>query len=378
VIEVEEFRGHVAVARVLHERGAGEPLGIRVMSGFAFEQTNETACGLYRAVCNGSIRRPARARMATRRERSGPRGKPSNMSTIAWYGAGLMGAGFVEALRRRGHDVVVWNRTFEKARALEAFGARAVADPREAARGATRAHVMIADDDAVDGLLARLDGAFDPGTIVVDHSTVAPGPTRIRFETMAKRGVPFFHAPVFMAPKATREATGVMLGSGPAALFATLEPELAPMTGKLVYLGERTDKAATLKLVGNQMLFFIAAGLADSYAMAKSNGVSTAEAYELFSSFNPGVAIGTRGKAMAENNFEASFELTMARKDARLMLETAQAGGVELHVLPAIAARMDALIAAGHGADDVGVLGIDSYVDANANGLPEILSAPTA
>jgi 3-hydroxyisobutyrate dehydrogenase-like beta-hydroxyacid dehydrogenase len=56
--------------------------------------------------------------------------------------------------------------------------------------------------------------------------------------------------------------------------------------------------------------------------------------------------------------------LTMARKDARLMVETARDGGVPLHVLPAIAARMDELIAAGHGSEDVGVLGVDSVSEA--------------
>ncbi len=282
------------------------------------------------------------------------------MSKIAWYGAGLMGSGFVEALRARGEDVTVWNRTFEKAKALERFGACAVADAREAARGAERIHFMIADDAAVDALLDRLDGALEADAVVIDHSTVAPGPTKARFARLAERGVPFLHAPVFMSPKATRESAGVMLASGSQALFARLEPELTQMTGRLWYLGERVDKAATLKLVGNQMLFFIAAGLADAYAMAKSAGISAPEAYELFSHFDPGIGIKVRGKAMAEADFAASFELTMARKDARLMLETAAAGDVALHVLPSIAARMDDLIAAGHGSEDVAVLGIDS------------------
>ena len=43
------------------------------------------------------------------------------MAKIAWFGAGMMGSGFVEALRRRGDEVTVWNRTLEKARALERF-----------------------------------------------------------------------------------------------------------------------------------------------------------------------------------------------------------------------------------------------------------------
>jgi 3-hydroxyisobutyrate dehydrogenase-like beta-hydroxyacid dehydrogenase len=282
------------------------------------------------------------------------------MASIAWYGAGLMGSGFVEALRRRGADVAVYNRSFEKAQALERFGARAVADPRAAARGAQRIHIMIADDAAVDGLLETLEGAIEPGAIVIDHSTVAPGPTKARFERMAARGIAFLHAPVFMAPQAARDGGGVMLVSGAQPTFAAVEGELTEMTGHLWYLGERPDKASALKLCGNQMLFFIVAGLADVYATGLAAGLSPLETFELFSHFKPAGAIDLRGKKMAEGNFAAAFELTMARKDVRLIQETAAAGGVPLHVLPAIAARMDELVAAGHGAEDVAVLGIES------------------
>jgi 3-hydroxyisobutyrate dehydrogenase-like beta-hydroxyacid dehydrogenase len=48
----------------------------------------------------------------------------------------------------------------------------------------------------------------------------------------------------------------------------------------------------------------------------------------------------------------------MARKDVRLMLETA--GERPLAALPAIAARMDQLIEQGHGALDASALGIDA------------------
>jgi 3-hydroxyisobutyrate dehydrogenase-like beta-hydroxyacid dehydrogenase len=65
-----------------------------------------------------------------------------------------------------------------------------------------------------------------------------------------------------------------------------------------------------------------------------------------------------RGRAMANRNYAPSFELTMARKDVRLMLETA--ADRPLTVLPGVAQRMDALIAEGHGADDLAVIGKDS------------------
>jgi 3-hydroxyisobutyrate dehydrogenase-like beta-hydroxyacid dehydrogenase len=63
---------------------------------------------------------------------------------------------------------------------------------------------------------------------------------------------------------------------------------------------------------------------------------------------------------MATGDYRASFELTMARKDVQLMLETAASGGQVPHVLPAIAHRMDALIAEGHGARDFAVLAVDT------------------
>ncbi len=78
----------------------------------------------------------------------------------------------------------------------------------------------------------------------------------------------------------------------------------------------------------------------------------------LFDFFNPATIVQTRGASMAKGDFTPSFEMVMARKDVRLMMETA--GVRPLAALPAIAARMDALIAAGHGGKDFGALAIEA------------------
>ena len=282
------------------------------------------------------------------------------MATIAWYGTGLMGSGFVEALCKHGESVTAWNRTFAKAKALESFGARAVEDPRAALRGARRIHFMLNDDASVDAMLDAIVDAIEPGTIVVDHTTVAPHPTIARFARMHDRGIAFMHAPVFMGPAAAREGAGMMMVAGPQATHDRVRADLEKMTGHLWYVGERPEKAAALKLAGNEMLFFIAAGLADVFATAGGAGVSARETLELFEHFNPTASIQIRGKMMADGDFDPRFELTMARKDARLMMETAAAGGRTLNAFPAIVARMDALIAAGHGGHDLAVLGVDA------------------
>src|SRR6185503_7648190 len=151
------------------------------------------------------------------------------------------------------------------------------------------------------------------------------------------------HAPVFMSPQMARDSVGLILVSGPKAVFDSVRVDLEPMTGEVWYVGERGDLAAAYKLFGNSMLFTIAGGVADILAMAKSLGVPPIDAMGLFSKFQVGGALKARGEKMARGDFSASFELTMARKDIRLMIEAA--GHQPLTVLPHIAKRMDDAIA---------------------------------
>lgn len=284
------------------------------------------------------------------------------MAKVAWLGTGMMGSGFVEALRRRGDDVTVWNRTMERVQPLARFGAHVAESPNEAVREVERVHIILSDDASVDELLARIAPDVPKNAVVVDHTTVAPKPTIARFAWCERAGLSFLHAPVFMSPQMCRESTGIMLCSGSRETFERIEAELKTMSGELWYLGDRVDKAAATKLLGNAMLLFVVAGLADVFALAKSAGLAPDDVLELFSRFNVGGGIAFRSKRIAEANFEPSFELVMARKDARLMLETAAAGGGHLAVLPAIAARMDEAIAAGHGREDMSILARESVV----------------
>ena len=82
------------------------------------------------------------------------------MGHVAWLGTGLLGSGFVEGMLGRGERVVVWNRSLEKARALEPHGAQVAADPAQAVAGAARVHLCLSDDHAVDEVLAALRYTF--------------------------------------------------------------------------------------------------------------------------------------------------------------------------------------------------------------------------
>jgi 3-hydroxyisobutyrate dehydrogenase-like beta-hydroxyacid dehydrogenase len=265
-----------------------------------------------------------------------------------------MGAGMIEAMLRRGDAVAAWNRTAARARPLEVLGAHLAATPAAAVAGAERVHICVSDDAAVDALLAEVLPALGPDALVVDHTTVSPAGTAARAMGCARRGVAFLHAPVFMSPQACREGTGWMLCAGPAGLFARAEPALRAMTGDLWYVGERPDLAAAYKLFGNAMILTIVGGLADVFQLARQLGVRAEDAHALFSRFKPAATIDLRGKSMAAGKFQPGFEMVMARKDVRLMVEAA--GGAPLCLLPALAARIDEAIAEGHGSEDVGAL----------------------
>jgi 3-hydroxyisobutyrate dehydrogenase len=280
---------------------------------------------------------------------------------IAFFGMGMLGSGFVRALRRRGDDVNVWNRTHSKAQALEAHGAHAFTDPAEAARGASRIHLSLSDDAAVDDVLDRARPGFSESVVIVDHTTTSATGTAARAARWAERGVAFLHAPVFMGPQNALESTGIMLASGDTARFEALRPALQAMTGKISYLGPRAEEAAAFKLLGNLFLMFLTTGIADLLMLAKAMGVAPAEAAKLFEIFNPGATISARMKRVLDAKFsEPSWELSMARKDARLMTEEAARAQVPLAVLPTIAAQMDAFISRGHGGDDWTVLAKDA------------------
>ena len=264
---------------------------------------------------------------------------------IAFLGTGLMGTGFVRRLRTLGHEVKVWNRSADKALPLEAVGALAFTDAAQALAGAERVHVSLSDDDAVDAVLEPLTdalGAMPAGVWIVDHTTTSVQGTAERAARWAARGRVFVHAPVFMGPANATEGTGVMLVAAARAQHDALLPLLATMTGKVAWMGEEPSRAAAFKLFGNLTIIGLVALLGDINRLAQGLGIGTEEAFGLFEHFNPGPTLANRAARIASADVtRPSFELSMARKDLRLMTEEARRTGADLLMVPAMAALLD-------------------------------------
>jgi 3-hydroxyisobutyrate dehydrogenase len=280
------------------------------------------------------------------------------MATLAFLGTGLLGGAFAEAAAKRGDTVTAWNRTAQKATQLEQFGVKAAATPADAVRGASRVHLVLKDDAVVNEVIAAARAGLAPDAVIIDHTTTLPALTAERAKRLASEGIKYLHCPVFMGPINARNAQGSMMAAGPKALFEQVQPELAKMTTRLEYMGERPDIAAVNKLFGNAMIIGTIGVLSDVLTIAQANDVDGADAVKLLGWLDLNAMVAGRGGAMAKGNFALSFELAMARKDVRLMIETC--GDRPLAALPAVAARMDQLIAAGHGEKDATYIAADS------------------
>lgn len=139
-----------------------------------------------------------------------------------------------------------------------------------------------------------------------------------------------------MGPANTREGTGVMMIS------------CAPADRDRVM----PIRAAAFKLFGNMFIVTFNSSLGDIKRFAGSLGISPEDAFGVFDFYNPGTAVPGRAKKIASGDFTATWELTMARKDARLMVKEAGRHGVELAMVPAVITVFDDAIAHGYGSLD--------------------------
>ena len=277
---------------------------------------------------------------------------------ITFIGMGLLGSNFTKALLQKGHSVQVWNRSHEKAEALEAAGARAIRDIRVAVKGIHRIHLTLSDDAAVDSVLEAAEPALEKGCLLLDHTTTSMQGAIDRTRNWAAKGIHYVHVPVFMGPANALESTGYMLISESEPILNQVLPLIGPMTGKVLRYGSDTGRAAAIKLAGNSFLITMTTGIADMLGVAKSMGVPTDDISNLFENWNAGATAPARLTRMLSGNYDApSWELQMSRKDARLMLEAAETAGRTLAILPACATEMDRWLAKGMAEKDWTIIG---------------------
>ncbi len=281
------------------------------------------------------------------------------MSTIAFCGLGRMGVPMAARLLDAGHELRVWNRTPGKAGSLVEAGATETGSPAEAAAGADVVVTMLADPAAVEDVVSAAD--LSAGTVLIEMSTIGPDAVR-SLATRLPEGVELLDAPVLGSiPQATEGTLKIFVG-GDAEVFERRRPVLEAM-GTPRHLGP-LGAGAAMKLVANSTLGALMTGLAEALALADGLGLEEADVLDILSESPIGVTAKGKRPLIESGVYKPNFTLGLAAKDLRLVMEGAEAAGVELRV--AAAARSWLERADEHGLGDLDY----SAVIADVRGRP--------
>jgi 3-hydroxyisobutyrate dehydrogenase-like beta-hydroxyacid dehydrogenase len=254
---------------------------------------------------------------------------------VAVVGTGRMGSAMARALVRGGADVVLNNRSPERAQALgDEIGARVASTPSEAASAADIAITMLADGDAVREMWGGPDGLLAggrPGSVLVDMSTVAPDTLAEFADAARKRGAGIVDAPVSGSVSLAESGQLTIMAGGSAEDVDRARPALDLVAKQVTHVGPLGSGAA-LKLAVNALIFALNSGLSEALVLAERAGIDRALAYEVFANSAAGAPfIGYKREAFVDPEVTpAAFSLDLAAKDLRLITELADRLGVPM------------------------------------------------
>ncbi|MFC0527897.1 NAD(P)-dependent oxidoreductase [Phytohabitans kaempferiae] len=275
-------------------------------------------------------------------------------SKVAVIGTGRMGAGMAVRLRESGADVVVWNRTREKAAAT---GCAVAQTAREAVAQADVALVSLADDAAVHAAYDGPDGVvagLREGTVVVETSTVDPETVRRVEPLVAARGATLLDGPVSGSIALVEKGQLTFMVGGPDSAVDQVRPVLDRLARQVFHVGP-AGSGAVVKLAVNTVVLALNQALAEALVLAERAGVPPETTYEVLVNSAVGSAFVSYKRAAFERPDETpvAFSLDLVAKDLDLVRQLAERVGAPMPQAGANLGVATAAIAAALGDRDM-------------------------
>jgi len=283
----------------------------------------------------------------------------STPQTVGLIGVGTMGSRMLQRLQETGHTVVARDSAPEAERRAAAAGAAIAASPLEVARRAQIVLLSLPLPADVEKVVAAEDGVLagaQPGTVIVDLSTVDPETTRRNAARAAARGVGYLDAPVLGRPPACGRWT--LPVGGAAADLERVRPILEVLAARLIHVGPH-GWGNVVKLLNNMMFSAINAVTAEVLAVCAAVGMDP----QVFVN-----AVAESGAATVSNlfrelgpkilsrDFSPAFSVDLLHKDVRLALAMAADARAPTVITPATAVLLEMARAKGYGAEDSGAV----------------------
>lgn len=252
---------------------------------------------------------------------------------VGFIGLGIMGSRMAANVQKQGVELVVHNRTAEKAAPLLEKGARWAETPATLAEQVDILFTVLAHPEAVSEMAVGIEGFLShlrSGALWVDCSTVNPSFSRQMAAEAKACGVHFVDAPVAGTKGPAEAGQLLFLVGGETADVAACQPFFEAMGRRTIHVGGH-GMGTSLKMVFNLLLAEAMVAFSEGMVLGQALGIDQDRLFDLLlgSAVVAPFVTGKRGK-IENGDFEADFPLQWMGKDLHLAAQTAYEEGVAL------------------------------------------------
>ncbi len=260
------------------------------------------------------------------------------LERIGFVGLGIMGRPMAKNLMDSGYELVVHNRSREKAESLAADGPAEVADsPREVAERCSVVITMLPGPSEVERVVAGEDGLLagaEEGSLIVDMSTSSPTLAKDLARRAGERGIGMLDAPVSGGDVGAIGGTLSIMAGGSEEDFGRARPLFGVM-GKTVTHTGPSGTGQVVKACNQVVVALAIEAVSEALVLGSKAGVDPATILGVLSGGLAGNRVmEVKRKNFLGHDFEPGGKVDFHRKDMGIALLAAREYGV---VLPAAA-----------------------------------------
>jgi 3-hydroxyisobutyrate dehydrogenase-like beta-hydroxyacid dehydrogenase len=275
------------------------------------------------------------------------------MASVSVLGTGTMGATLARALAGAGHEVVAWNRTFERARALakgsmQAGSIRAVAEVDEAVAASQVVVVNVTNYEASREVLSAADGRL-AGRIVVQTSSGTPEDSTVFQTWLTERGAILLEAAIIVYPKSIGTDESIIVYSGSEDAFAAIESLRRAWGGRQTLIGSNISLANAYASSSMTFYFGAISGFLEGATIAAAAGFPIPDYAKFTNEMLPVIAYTVEkwAELIDKRNYEFDEASLATMLDGLIQLvKAAQQAGISDSLMDLLRERVQRRIAA--------------------------------
>ncbi|MGH2539985.1 MAG: NAD(P)-dependent oxidoreductase [Actinomycetota bacterium] len=241
---------------------------------------------------------------------------------IGFIGLGIMGKPMARTLLAAGYQLTVHSRSAGPVDEVVAAGATRGDDPAKVAAASDLTITMLPDTADVEEALTGRGGVIEgapAGSLVIDMSSIDPGPTRAMAAAFTARDVAMLDAPVSGGEKGAIDATLSIMVGGDEPAFARGLPILEALGASVVHVGP-SGAGQVCKACNQLVVAATIEAVAEALLLAERSGVDAAKVREaLLGGFAGSKILDVHGRRMLDRAFDPGFRIRLHRKDARII-----------------------------------------------------------